>query len=156
MLRVERRPFLASQAVTFSLDFTGPHILVVTRPLVPPLVTAFMAPGYGLTDGSISPPQGRVPSSHGGNNNHTHNHRLTTTWILSPRPKRCIVCPTLLLFNSDPDPGTDRINANISQLLQRFENIMATATVSSFFGMYSTEWHAHFSGRKHKPCRDRN
>lgn len=33
--------------------------------------------------------------------------------------------------------ATDRINANISQLLQRFENIMATATVR-FVSLKST------------------
>ena len=28
-LRVERRPFLASKAAIFGVNFTGPHILVV-------------------------------------------------------------------------------------------------------------------------------
>lgn len=29
-LRVERRPFLASKTVIFGVDFTGPHILIVS------------------------------------------------------------------------------------------------------------------------------
>jgi len=38
--------------------------------------------------------------------------------------------------------ATDRINANISQLLQRFENIMATATVR-FVSLKSTIYLEH-------------
>lgn len=58
---------------------------------------------------------------------------------------------TLILI---PDPV--RINNDVSQLLQRFENIMATATVRSYHLLWFLWWKLTVSpGRKHKSYHNR-
>jgi hypothetical protein len=60
-LRVERRPFLAPEAVIFGVDFTGPYILVVILHLVwrilkcfwPSFCTSFPNPPIHLYNNSF-------------------------------------------------------------------------------------------------------
>lgn len=96
-----------------------------------------------------------------------------SSWSLNRQQKHCTVCLILLeaIFPSDlrfsprmtrlrPSHSADRINTDISQLLQRFENIMATATVShqTRIGLTYSEsvLMSHSAGRKpqlHGLCR---